>query len=69
MARQKLKTRVFIELNGKSELWYEVGENGTVVWHLPKDLGKKLKAQMLNNVGSNMSRYIMANSSSSLWGT
>ncbi|MBR1731504.1 MAG: hypothetical protein IJ725_03620 [Ruminococcus sp.] len=68
MKNQKLRARVHIEINGKPELWYEVDEEGSVVWHLPKDIGKGLKTKMLNNISSSMSRYVSANKNSSLWG-
>ena len=68
MARKKLRARVFIEINGEQKLWYEIDENGAVTWHLPKDTGKQIKNKILKNVGSNMSRYIIENPQSSLWG-
>ena len=68
MARQKLKARAFLEIDGERRLWYEISEDGSVTWHLPKEAVKQAKSQMMKNIGSNMSRYINTNPDSTLWG-
>ena len=67
MKRQKLKARVFVELNGESVLWYELDEEGAVTWRLPKEVGGEIKAKMLKNIGGNMSRYMLTHKDCSLW--
>lgn len=69
MARAKeLTSEVYIEIDGKEQLWYEVSSNGTVVWHLPKDITKRLRDKMLENVGNRMSDYINNHPEATLWG-
>ena len=60
MAKCKLRARAFIEINGEQKLWYEIDENGAVTWHLTKDTVRGLKEKMLENIGTNMSRYYSA---------
>lgn len=55
MARNKLKARAFIEINGENVLWYEVDAEKNVTWHLPKDI--KQGKEILKNIGRDMSLY------------
>ena len=55
MARQQLKARAFIDIDGEPRLWYEIDEHGSIIWHLPKNIPQK--AQMLKNIGRSMSEY------------
>jgi hypothetical protein len=68
MASRKLTAKVFIDINGEKKLWYEIDEGGKVIWHLPKDIGKKLRDKMLDNIADNMSQYINVHPESALWG-
>lgn len=69
MARyQKLTVRTHIEIDGKSELWCEVSEDGQVNRYLSEEVTYPLEKKMLENVGTNMSRYISAHPESALWG-
>lgn len=69
MARAKeLTCKAYIEIDGKTQLWYEVDEDGKVTWHLPKDVSKQIKNKMLDNVGDRMSDYINNHPEATLWG-
>lgn len=58
--RRKLRARTFAEINGEQKLLYEIDESGTVKWHVAKETIEALRAQMLNNIGVNMSRFYSA---------
>lgn len=69
MARAKdLTFEAYIEIEGKTKLWYEVDMDGNVTWHLPKDISKQIKHRMLDNIGRNMSDYISNHPEATLWG-
>lgn len=69
MARAKeLTCKAYIEIDGKTQLWYEVDADGKVTWHLPKDVSKQIKNKMLDNVGYRMSDYINNHPEATLWG-
>ena len=64
MARGKMTAKAYININGKSVLWYEIDSDGNVTWHLPENI--KEKQQILKNIGENMSRYYKSNPDSVL---
>lgn len=68
MARreQKLRAEVYIKINGEDKLWYEISEDGKVIWHLPQNI--KEKQLILQNISRNMSKYLMCHPESALWG-
>lgn len=69
MARAKeLTCKAYIEIDGKTELWYEVDSNGKVIWYLPKDISEQIKKRALDNIGRNMSDYINNHPEATLWG-
>lgn len=69
MARAKeLTCKAYIEIDGVTQLWYEVDSSGNVTWHLPKDISKQIKQRALENIGRNMSDYINNHPEATLWG-
>lgn len=57
MARKKLTSEVFVEIEGKQVLWYSVDEDGKTTYYLPEDKGAAIEQAMLKNIGEHMSRY------------
>jgi hypothetical protein len=70
MARAKnkpLTVKAYITINGVKELWYEIGEDGTVNWFLPQDRSEALKQAMLRRCSQEYSLYLGNHPESSLW--
>jgi hypothetical protein len=55
MARKELTADVYVKINGVDTLWFEQKSDGSVVWHLPRDIEQK--DRMLKNIGRGMSDY------------
>ena len=70
MARSNtLKAQAYIQISEtESVLWYEMDENGKVVWHLSEDEVKKYKLQMTARIGRTMDDYLMNHPEATLWG-
>lgn len=57
MARKKLTSEVFVEIEGKQVLWYSVDEDGKATFYLPKEKSAAIEQAMLKNIEEHMSRY------------
>jgi len=69
VARAKeLTSKVYIDKNGESVLWYEVNSEGVVTWHLSEEETEEIKNRMLENIGRDMSDYINNHPEATLWG-
>ena len=70
MARAKnkpLTAKAYITIDGSQELWYEIGEDGTVNWFLPQDRSEALKQAMLRRCSQEYSLYLGNHPESELW--
>ena len=64
-----MKVQAFIKISEtESVLWYEVSEDGEVVWHLPADKAEEYKREMKARMGRCMDDYLKNHPEASLWG-
>ena len=59
MARQKMTCKMYLTIDGKKVLWYEVDEDGNVTWYLPKEITEPIKQKMLDNISKCISNNFM----------
>lgn len=57
MARKKLTSEVFVEIEGNQVLWYSVDEDGKATYYLPEEKSAAIEQAMLKNIEEHMSRY------------
>lgn len=64
-----MKAEAYIKISeSESVLWYEVTENGDVIWHLPEEKVREYKRIMTERMGRTMDCYLRAHPEASLWG-